>query len=154
MRHPLRRTAAAFLLLPPLLLALATPVAAHDEDHGGDLPATFTLFGDSPGSRFEGIDVARDRHTFYVTETTGGEIHRGRVDHPRTVVWLDEADALAVGRRTAVGIATDRSGRVYVAGGANRAAAGAPADAPDFWVHDDDRDLLAALRMPVDGGVF
>ena len=60
MRHPLRRTAAAVLLLPPLLLALATPVAAHDEDHGGDLPATFTLFGDSAGSRFEGIDVARD----------------------------------------------------------------------------------------------
>jgi sugar lactone lactonase YvrE len=154
MRHPLRRTAAAVLLLPPLLLALATPVAAHDEDLGGDLPATFTLFGDSAGSRFEGIDVARDRHTFYVTETTGGEIHRGRVDDPRTVVWLDEADALAVGRRTAVGIATDRSGRVYVAGGANRAAEGAPADAPDFWVYDDDRDLLAALRMPVDGRVF
>jgi sugar lactone lactonase YvrE len=154
MRHPLRRTAAAVLLLPPLLLALATPGAAHDEDHGGDLPATFTLFGDSPGSRFEGIDVARDRQTFYVTETTGGEIHRGRVDDPRTVVWLDEADALAVGRRTAVGIATDRSGRVHVAGGANRAAEGAPADAPDFWVYDDDRDLLAALRMPVDGRVF
>ena len=122
MRHPLLRTAAAVLLLPPLLVALATPGAAHDEDHGGDLPATFTLFGDSPGSRFEGIDVARDRQTFYVTETTGGEIHRGRVDDPRTVVWLDEADALAVGRRTAVGIATDCCGRVYVAGGANRAA--------------------------------
>ena len=82
MRHPLRRSGAAVLLLPPLLLALATPVAAHDEDHGGDLPATFTLFGDSPGSRFEGIDVARDRQTFYVTETTGGEIHRGRVGDP------------------------------------------------------------------------
>jgi glucose/arabinose dehydrogenase len=53
-----------------------------------------------------------------------------------------------------VGIATDRSGRVYVAGGGNRTAEGAPADAPDFWVYDDDRGLLAALRMPVEGRVF
>lgn len=159
MHHPLRRTAAILLLLPPLLLAAATPGAAHDRDHDGggcdgDVPGTFTLFGDPDGSRFEGIDVVRERRTFYVTETTGGEIHRGRVDDPRTIVWLDETDALADGRRTAVGIATDRSGRVYVAGGGNRTAEGAPADAPDFWVYDDDRDLLAALRMPVEGRLF
>jgi sugar lactone lactonase YvrE len=160
MRSPLRRTAAAGLLLPPLLLALAMPVAAHSRDdgdrhHGGrDLPATFTLFGDAGGSQFEGIDVARDRRTFYVTETTGGEVHRGRVDDPRTAVWLDEDDALADGRRTAVGIATDRRGRVHVAGGGNRSQEGAPGDAPDFWVYDDDRELIAALRMPVEGRVF
>jgi sugar lactone lactonase YvrE len=180
MRHTLRRAAAAVLLLPPLLLALATPAAAHDRNHYGDrshygdrnhygdrgshggrdsrdardLPAAFTLSGDSGGSQFEGIDVARDRRTFYVTEITGGEIHRGRVGDPRTVVWLDGDDALADGRRTAVGIATDRSGRVYVAGGANRTAAGSSARAPDFWVYDDDRRMLAALRMPVQGTVF
>jgi hypothetical protein len=159
MRRPLRRTAAAVLSLPPLLLALATPVAAHEGDgddrdsHGGrDLPATFTLFGDAPGSQFEGIDVASDRRTFYVTEVTGGEIHRGRVDDSRTDVWLDEDDAVADGRRTAVGIASDRRGRLYVAGGDNRTEAGA--DAPDFWVYDDDRELIAALRMPVEGPVF
>jgi sugar lactone lactonase YvrE len=152
MRHPLRRAAATGLLLSPLLLAAATPAAADDRDH--DRPATITLFGDPGGSQFEGIDVGRDRRTFYVTETTGGEIHRGRIDAPRSVVWLDEDAALAAGRRTAVGIATDRSGRVYVAGGGNRTAEGAPADAPDFWVYDDNRDLLAALRMPVEGKVF
>jgi sugar lactone lactonase YvrE len=155
MRHTLRRAAAAVLLLPPLVLALATPAAASDGDDGDhDLPATFTLSGDPGGSQFEGIAVAADRETFYVTETTGGEIHRGEVDEPRTDVWLDEDDALADGRRTAVGIATDRCDRVFVAGGGNRSAVGAPADAPDFWVYDDDGDLLAALRMPVDGAVF
>jgi hypothetical protein len=146
MRRPLFRTAATVLLVAPLALALATPVVA------ADLPATFTLAGDPAGSQFEGIAV--DRRTFYVTETTGGEVHRGRVDDPRTEVWLDEDTALADGRRTAIGIATDRRGRVYVAGGGNRTAEGAPADAPDFWVYDDDGELLAALRMPVDGGLF
>src|SRR5688572_19188723 len=116
MRHPLRRTAATVLLLPSLLVAAATPAMAHDRDHDRDhggrgIPATFTLFGDPDGSQFEGIDVTSDHRTFYVTETTGGEIHRGRTDDPRTEVWLDEADALAAGRTTAVGIATDRSGR-------------------------------------------
>jgi sugar lactone lactonase YvrE len=155
MRPPLRRTAATVLLLPPLLLALATPAAAHDGDDGaGDLPATFTLSGDPEGSRFEGIDVTSAGRTFYVTEVTGGEIHRGRVHDPRTEVWLDENRALADGRRTAAGIATDGNGRVYVAGGGNRTEEGAPADAPDFWVYDADRDLLAALRMPVEGAVF
>src|SRR5688500_9381198 len=105
MRHPVRRTAAALLLLASLLLAPATPVAPATRDHGRcHLPAPFTLFGDPGGSQFEGLDVAKNRRTFYVTETTGGEIHRGRVDDSRTDVWLDEDDALADGRRTAVGI--------------------------------------------------
>jgi sugar lactone lactonase YvrE len=143
------------LLLPPLLLAAAAP--DHD-GHGGDgdrdLPAGFTLSGDPAGSQFEGIAVTCDGGAFYVTETTGGEIHRGRVDEPRTAVWLDEDDALADGRRIAVGIATDRDGRVYVAGGDNRTREGSAADAPDLWVYGVDGDLLAALRMPVEGGVF
>ena len=155
MRQPLRRLA-TLLFLPPLLLAAATPALAQDRDHGGhgDLPATFTLSGDPAGSQFEGIDVTPDEHTFYVTETTGGEIHRGEVDDPQTAVWLDEDAALRDGRTTATGIATDRHGRVYVAGGSNRTAAGAATDAPDFWVYDEDGDLLAALRMPVEGAVF
>jgi sugar lactone lactonase YvrE len=158
MRQSLRGAAVA-VLLPPLLLGLATPVAARDRDDrcadgDRDLPGTFRLSGDRGGSQFEGIAVACDGRTFYVTETTGGEIHRGRVDDSRTDVWLDEDDALDDDRRTAVGIATDESGRVFVAGGDNRTEVGSPADAPDFWVYDDDRDLLAALRMPVDGRLF
>jgi sugar lactone lactonase YvrE len=155
MPRPLPRTAGAVLLVAPLLVASATPVAAADRGHRcADLPATYALSGDPAGSQFEGIDVGPDRRTFYVTETTGGEVHRGRIDDARTDVWLDEDAALADGRHTAVGIATDRSGRVYLAGGANRTAEGASADAPDFWVYDDDRELLAALRMPVDGPLF
>jgi sugar lactone lactonase YvrE len=161
MRRRLRRLLATVVLVPPLLLAAGTPALAHDRGHDGggrdggrDLPTTFSLSGDPGGSQFEGIDVARDRRTFYVTETTGGEIHRGEIDDPEAVVWLDQDDSLADGRRIAVGIATDRRGRVYVAGGDNRSRAGAAAGAPDLWVYADDRDLLAALRMPVEGAVF
>jgi SMP-30/Gluconolactonase/LRE-like region len=158
MRRPIPRAAATVLFLPPLLLAAAAPAAAHDGDwegRAGDLPATYTLFGDDtvPDSTFEGIAVDRDHpDAFYVTETTGGEIHRGRVDQPDTEVWLDEEAALRDGRRMAVGIAAHRD-RVYVVGGQNRTLVGT-ADARDFWVYDDDGDLLAALRMPVDGDVF
>jgi sugar lactone lactonase YvrE len=149
MRRPFRRPTAALLLLPVLLVAPAAPAAAGDHP-----PATYSLIGDPEGSQFEGIAVAPDRETFYVSEVTGGEIHRGEADERRTTVWLDEKAALADGRRTAVGLATDSRGRVYVAGGDNRTQAGAAPDAPDFWVYDEDGDLLAALRMPVDGPVF
>src|SRR3954447_23401612 len=161
MRHPLRRSVATVLLLAPLVLAAATPAAARDRGHGGhgrddgrELPAAFTLSGDPGGSQFEGIAVAPGREVFYVTETTGGEIHRGDIDNARTQVWIDQDDALRDGRLAAAGIATDRGGRVYVAGGANRTQPSAAADAPDFWVYDDDRELLAPLPMPVDGPVF
>jgi hypothetical protein len=151
MRRPLLSGAAAVLLAAPLFTALAAPAVRAP---GDDLPGTYTLSGDPAGSQFEGIAVAPDRRTFYVTETTGGEVHRGQADDPQTEVWLDEDAALRDGRHTAVGIATDRRGRVYVAGGANRSAEGAPPDAPDLWVYDRDGELLAALRMPVDGGIF
>jgi sugar lactone lactonase YvrE len=147
MRRPLRRTA---FLVPALLLVPAAPAAA-DDGHRDGLPATYPLVGDPGGSLFEGIAAAPDRETFYVSEITGGEIHRGESDERRTTVWLDEDDALEAGRQVAVGLATDHRGRVYVAGGDNRAAADT---APDFWVYDRDRELLAALRMPVEGPVF
>jgi sugar lactone lactonase YvrE len=148
-----RRTLLPLLLVPPLLAAGAAPASAHDGDHDGhrDLPASYTLAGDEGGSQFEGIDVTRGG-TFYVTEVTGGEIHRGEVGEADTEVWEDADEALADGRTAAVGIATDRRGRVYVAGGGNRT--GKAADAPDFWVYDDDGELLASLRMPVDGPLF
>ncbi|MGY1603099.1 SMP-30/gluconolactonase/LRE family protein [Geodermatophilus sp. SYSU D00815] len=156
--RPLRRAAATALLLPPVLLVTAVPAAAHDRDRDGgrdrDLPAVYTLRGDAGGSAFEGITVDHDdRDTFYVTEVTGGEIHRGDADDPDTEVWIDEEAALADGRRTAVGIATDHRGRVFVAGGDNRTLVGT-AEAPDFWIYDDDRELITALRMPVAGEVF
>jgi sugar lactone lactonase YvrE len=168
MRRPLRGTAATVFLLPALLLVPAAPAAAddghpgdcapthhehEDGDHGEGLPSFYRLAGDAAGSQFEGIAVAPDRETFYVSEVTGGEIHRGESGERRTTVWLDEDDAVEDGRHTAVGLATDPRGRLYVAGGDNRTEASS-AHAPDFWVHDDDRELLAALRMPVEGPVF
>ena len=149
MRRPLRHAAGAVVLLPPLLLASAAPALAHD-----DLPATYRLNGDPEGSLFEGIAVSRDRGTFYVSEITGGEIHRGEVDEDGTEVWLDADDALRDGRRAAIGLATDHRDRVYVAGGDNATQPDAAADDPDFWVYDEDGDLLAALRVPADGPVF
>lgn len=173
MRRPLRHAAAVFVLLPPLLLASAAPALAHDRDDGGHqgegcsredrehhdgdsegLPATYRLNGDREGSLFEGIAVARDRERFYVSEITGGEIHRGEIDEGRTEVWLDADDALRDRRRAAVGLATDRRDRVYVAGGDNATQPDAAAGDPDFWVYDEDGDLLAALRVPANDPVF
>jgi sugar lactone lactonase YvrE len=149
MRRPLRPVAAAVLLLPPLLVASGAPALAND-----DLPATYLLSGDAEGSQFEGIAVTPDRETFYVSEVTGGEIHRGEVDEDRTEIWLDADDAAEDGRRTAVGLATDHRDRVYVAGGGNATQPEAAPDDPDVWVYAKDGDLLAALRVPADGPVF
>src|SRR5688572_25249448 len=100
MRRPIRHAAAAAVLLPPLLLASGAPALAHDGDGGGHgegcsrddgehhdghhLPATYRLHGDREGSQFEGIAVTRDQETFYVSEVSGGEIHRGEVDEHGT----------------------------------------------------------------------
>jgi sugar lactone lactonase YvrE len=150
MRRPLRPAAAAVLLLPPLLVASAAPALAHDDD----LPGTYLLNGDPDGSQFEGIAVTDDLETFYVSEVTGGEIHRGEVDEEETEIWLGADDAAEDGRRAAVGLATDDRDRVYVAGGDNATQPDAAPDDPDFWVYDEDGDLLAALRVPSDGPVF
>lgn len=114
---------------------------------GTDLvrPATYQLDGDagSPvGSKFEGIGADQRRGLFYVSEVTGGEIHRGAVDSADTEQWLagDGTD----GRFTARGITVDREGNVYVAGGPNGIGTGRP----DLWVYDKDGTLLAALRAP------
>jgi sugar lactone lactonase YvrE len=150
MRRPLRPAAAAVLLLPPLLVASQRQALAHVDD----LPATYLLNCDPDGSQFEGIAVTRDEKTFYVSEVTGGEIHRGEVDEERTEVWLDADDADEDGRCAAVGLATDYRNGVYVAGGDDATQPDAAPDDPDFWVYDEDGDLLAALRVPSDGPVF
>lgn len=110
-------------------------------------PATYQLDGDvdSPvGSKFEGIGADQRRGLFYVSEVTGGEIHRGSIRSPDTAEWLagDGTD----GRYTARGVTVDRRGRVYVAGGPNGIGTGRP----DLWVYAPDGTLLAALRAPGD----
>ena len=148
MIRPLRVTAAVVVLLPPLLVAGAAPAAADP------LPSTYTLFGDPGGSQFEGIAAGPGRERFYVSEVTGGEIHRGEADEQRTVVWIDQAKALQHRRQAAVGLATDPQGRLFVAGGDNRTVPGSQAGDPDFWIYSSGGRLLAALRMPVGGNVF
>ena len=121
-------------------LALASSAVA---DRGGR-PDAYILAGDSGGSKFEGIGTDLRHGTFYVSEVTGGEIHRGTARSAHTEEWLggDGAD----GRFTARGITTDRAGNVYVAGGPN----GLGTDRPDLWVYSRSGELLAALRAPAD----
>ncbi len=121
---------------------LALPAAPAD---ARPRPVTYVLHGDPgdpQGSKFEGIGVDRRQRTFYVSETTGGEIHRGDVRSGRTEVWLP---AGADGRVTARGVTVDRQGRVYVAGGPNSTQSGGP----DLWVYSAEGRLLAALRVGV-----
>ncbi|QSR28696.1 gluconolaconase [Nocardioides aromaticivorans] len=123
------------------LAATATPASA---DEGGR-PSSYLLQGDaaSPvGSKFEGIGADERRGLFYVSEVTGGEIHRGSVQSEQTEEWLkgDGTD----GRFTARGITVDHEGNVYVAGGPNGIGTGRP----DLWVYDKEGALLAALRVP------
>ncbi|GAB2579055.1 SMP-30/gluconolactonase/LRE family protein [Microlunatus antarcticus] len=130
---------AAALSAGCLLIVPTTAAEAHQR------PTTYVLQGDPSdpqGSKFEGIGVDRRERTFYVSETTGGEIHRGDVRTGRTEVWLREG---ADGRSTARGVTVDRQGRVYVAGGPNSTQSGGP----DLWVYAPDGRLLAALRVDV-----
>ncbi|MBP2356235.1 sugar lactone lactonase YvrE [Kribbella aluminosa] len=99
---------------------------------------------DPGGSKFEGIGYDARTRNYYVSETTGGEIHRGQVNSPTAVEWLkgDGTD----GRWTARGVNVDSQGRVYVAGGPNGID---HPGAPDLWVYGRDGKLLAALRTGV-----
>jgi hypothetical protein len=121
--------------------AAVSPAAAGS---AGGRPSHYDLTGDPVGSKFEGIGADQRRGVFYVSEVTGGEIHRGSARSAQTQEWLpgDGTD----GRFTARGITVDRAGRVYVAGGPN----GIGTDRPDLWVYDADGTLLAALRVPGD----
>jgi sugar lactone lactonase YvrE len=138
---------AALALALPFGLAAAPPAQAdddHDDDH--PRPSTYVLEGDpgdESGSKFEGIGVTRSQKTFYVSEVTGGEIHRGDVRTGETEVWKDVGED---GRFTARGITTDRQGRVYIAGGPNSIGK----DLPDLWVYSRDGELLADIQLDVD----
>ncbi|GAA4816365.1 SMP-30/gluconolactonase/LRE family protein [Nocardioides caeni] len=145
-------------ILSSLLIATTASAAAVSglagttaSAHAWGRPATYVLQGDadSPvGSKFEGIGADERRGRFYVSEVTGGEVHRGSAHTAQTEVWLD-GDGTD-GRYTARGITVDRQGRVYVAGGPNGIGTGRP----DLWVYDKDGELLAALRVPGTADAF
>lgn len=108
------------------------------------LPSTYRLNGDEGGSKFEGIGTDHRTGLFYVSEVTGGEIHRGWALFGHTQQWLagDGKD----GRYTARGVTVDAAGRIYIAGGPNGIGTGRP----DLWVYSPGGHLLAALRAPGD----
>jgi hypothetical protein len=145
-----RTTPSISVLLVTAAACAATAVAAPVAATAQPRPTSYQLTGDanSPvGSKFEGIGADERRGLFYVSEVTGGEIHRGSFHSPQTEEWLagDGTD----GRFTARGITVDSEGRVYIAGGPNGLGTGRP----DLWVYDADGGLLAALRAP-GGDVF
>jgi sugar lactone lactonase YvrE len=137
-RFQLTASALAVTVTSVALGASSTASAASDMAR----PATYQLQGDPGGSKFEGIGVSPNGGTFYVSEVTGGEMHRGDVRSGVTTEWKGEG---ADGRFTARGITTDAEGRIYVAGGPNGIGTGRP----DLWVYSSDGALLAALRTGV-----
>ena len=130
--------------LAALAVAATLPLVGSPSAAASGRPSAYELQGDAGGSKFEGIGTDERRGVFYVSEVTGGEIHRGTANDPQTQQWLagDGAD----GRFTARGITTDKQGRIYVAGGPNGIGTGRP----DLWVYAADGELLAALRAPGD----
>ncbi|GAB3824513.1 SMP-30/gluconolactonase/LRE family protein [Kribbella italica] len=132
------RSLCTTLVLSVALAGVVVPTASAAR------PTTYALPGDLGGSKFEGIGYDARAQRFYVSETTGGEIHRGRLRSASATEWLagDGTD----GRWTARGVTVDARGRVYVAGGPNGID---HPGAPDLWVYDRDGKLLAALRTGV-----
>jgi Cu-Zn family superoxide dismutase len=152
--------AAAVAVLSPLLLpgtasAAPAPTGVTSTLSVAGNPDLYTLPGQAPspgnpaGSKYEGIGLDERRNLFYVSETTGGEISRGRVGDPDVEPWLD-GDGKD-GRFTARGIDVDTSGRIFIAGGPNSTD---HPGAPDLWVYSREGVLLAALNAGAAGAVF
>jgi Cu-Zn family superoxide dismutase len=139
------RGAAALALAVVTAMTVAPTANAH---HGARSQDTIKIPGDpasAGGSKFEGIGLDERSGTFYVSETTGGEISRGNIHRDKAKPWLD-GDGKD-GRYTARGITVDRAGRVYIAGGPNGID---HAGAPDLWVYSSTGKLLAKLDTGVD----
>lgn len=138
MRRQTRSVLAVLALIATIAGVGVAPVSAHISHKSS--PESYELIGDKGGSKFEGIGVDRRQQTFYVSEVTGGEIHRGNVRTGETEEWLPEG---ADDRFTARGITTDKRNRIYIAGGPN----GLGNERPDLWVYNSDGTLLTALKV-------
>lgn len=135
----------AIALAAAAALVTAPAAGAHPRD---DEAATIELPGDPDGpvgSKYEGIGLDERTGTFYVSETTGGEISRGNIRRDAAQPWLGGNGT--DGRFTARGITVDRFGQVYIAGGPN--GIDHPGEA-DLWVYSRSGQLLAKLDTAVD----
>ena len=82
------RSLSATLALSAALVGVGVPTASAR-------PATYELSGDAGGSKFEGIGYDARTQRYYVSETTGGEIHRGQLRSAAATEWLP-GDGLTV----------------------------------------------------------
>ena len=86
-----RHTVYARTLLTAALCASLGAALTAAPAHAEGRPTAYQLSGDaaSPvGSKFEGIGADERRGLFYVSEVTGGEIHRGSALTADTQEWL------------------------------------------------------------------
>lgn len=104
-----RSTASSLLCASLVALPLLCAPALADSGQGRR-SAVYWLTGDGGGSKFEGIGADQRRGVFYVSEVTGGEIHRGTAGSAQTSEWLP---AGTDGRFTARGITVDPAGRLH-----------------------------------------
>ena len=121
-----RRPAVAVIaLLIGAMFATATASAAPRPDE-------YTLPGENVFP--EGIVFQQSTGYFYVSSTTDGTIFRGHVSEPAADVFLAGNED---GRSTAVGLALDDAGRLFIAGGSTG----------QVFVYDTaNGELLAALQ--------
>jgi sugar lactone lactonase YvrE len=119
------------------LMAVAVPLALVLSAAGAlaaPRPTQYVL----PGAAVfpEGIAFEESTGNFFVSSTTDGTIFRANVADETAQVYLTGGSD---GRPTAVGVAVDRDGRLFVAGGGTGSV----------WVYDStSRDLLGLFTTP------
>lgn len=94
------------------LLALLAPTATASQ-RGAAFPEEYILPGDAVYP--EGIAYQPSTQNFFVSSTTDGTIFRGHLKQEMTEVFLPGGED---GRTTAIGLAVDKRGRLFIAGGA------------------------------------
>lgn len=106
-----RRGLAALFVVLATLAVPALPSHAAPASRPDRLPDRYVVSRDA-GVLPEGIGLGR-QGTFFVTSSATGAVYQGRLDRPQMSVF---ARAGAAGRTSALGVHTDRVGRVFVAG--------------------------------------
>lgn len=112
MRQCVQIRAAGLLLAVAVLLALVAEPASATPAARSTWPERY-LVSTQAGVLPEGIGLARDGRTMYVTSSGTGAVYRGDVRASRLRLFAPAGDA---GRTSAAGVHVDQAGRVFVAG--------------------------------------